>query len=322
MMASLHSFFKQKNCILRNQQMKGMTLLEMLVALGLFAFMFMFISQSLRQSHRQARKIKKDIQWKSSLSNVLNLMRQDLQGVSYFLDIHKSLEIQFYPKEGQTGHSEIASASFDLKTESSSQKSGFPVDLSPYFVFEGENNEIQFHSYSFSQSALNPSSSQWIKIHYYVEDCNHLDGKSSGSCLIRSARRDWDPREERKREEQMVLFRKLDSLKFSYSDTGQLSDEGWNEKWKIEHIRRDRNTSLIHPRQLPFPATVKMEIEQENRKQVYFFSVSQFHLRTWNPYLKNYKGFPKWTPPKEKNTNKEENQPVRISHPHSSGGYR
>jgi len=40
--------------------LRGFSLLEMLVALALFSFMFLFITQMVRQNHRQAKKIKKD----------------------------------------------------------------------------------------------------------------------------------------------------------------------------------------------------------------------------------------------------------------------
>ena len=59
----------QRGCVLKNISSQGMTLLEMLVALGLFAFIFAFIAQVVRQNYRQVRKIGQDVQWRSSLSN-------------------------------------------------------------------------------------------------------------------------------------------------------------------------------------------------------------------------------------------------------------
>ena len=80
---------------IKNISSKGMTLLEMIVALGLFAFMFAFIAQMVKQNHRQVQKIRRDVQWKSSLFNALDLMRHDFRGVAYFLDMNENMGIHF-----------------------------------------------------------------------------------------------------------------------------------------------------------------------------------------------------------------------------------
>lgn len=294
----------QKPYVLKNQKSKGMTLLETLVALGLFAFMFVFLSQVVRQSHRQARKAKKDIHSISSLSNTLNLIRRDFQGIGYLLDINENLNIKFPIQEKNDSLSEneepIVGTDVKEDLQKTGQRSVFPMLFSPYFVFEGEDEEMKFVSYSFSNSVSNKSSPQWIKIHYSVKDCDSLKGDSSGSCLVRSVNQFWDPRKNEEPEETFILLRDLQSLKFFYSNTEGFLDDNWKERWKLENSLSLQNSSLDYPQKNPFPSVIKMEVEKEDFEQIFFFPVSSSYLKTWNPYDKAYPGFPKWKPPKER----------------------
>lgn len=282
---------------------KGMTLLEILVAISLLSFMFIFIVQAVKQSRRQAKKIKQDITWKSSLSNVLDLIRQDFQGVSYFLDIHQNLEVIVYEEEEETPQ-EILKRAEDQSKDSEAPQKSFPVNLSPYFIFEGKEDEVRFYSYSFSNSILDKSSAQWMEIRYQIKDCSALEGNSSSRCLIRLAGRYWDVEEEKEEEENLILLRDFDSLKFSYSDAGDLSDDIWDEEWSAkgsswQHKNSSFFYSVTDANQQAFPKMVKIEIEKENQKQIFLFPVSYSYLSSWNPYDKAYEGFPQWLPPKK-----------------------
>ena len=297
---------------LKNKDHQGMTLLEALVALSLFAFMFVFITRTLQQSHRQAKKIKQDIRWTSSLSHVLDLIRQDFQGVGYLLDINQNLNIRFPIEKdkdqpvsigGESVQSRSSPQQGLKKNQDTNKTAVSPVFLSPYFVFDGKDDEIHFVSYSFSHLALNPSSAQWIKIRYSVQNCNNIEKDDPGFCLIRSANKYWELEEKEEPEETLILLRGLSSLEFSYSGTEDFLARVWKEEWKWEYSLFSQNVDLEKLQTLPFPAVVKMEMEKEERKQIFFFPVSHSYLRSWNPYDKTYPGFPRWLPPK-KNRNR------------------
>ena len=199
-------FSVQKICVLKNAGSRGMTLLETLVALSIFAFMFVFISQFVKQSHRQAKKSKKNIYSTSSLFNIFDLMKQDFQGVGYFLDLNENLNIKFPIERQNDGFSPPADSDLQKNLKDNLQnrggRSSLPVLFSPYFVFEGSDEEISFVSWSFSPSALDSSSAQWIKIYYQVKDCDNLEEDSSGSCLLRTVSRFWEMKE-------MIIRKKL-----------------------------------------------------------------------------------------------------------------
>ena len=305
----LHFIFHKFHA-LKGRPNKGMTLLETLIALGLFAVMFVFISRAVQQSHRQTRKIKQDIQIASSLSQILDLIRRDLQGVAYLLDLNENLNIQFPIEQKEEDlppdKEDISDSEKDLQNKD--QRSTLPVLLNPNFIFEGENEEMNFVSYSFSNSALDKSSSQWIKVRYFIQDCPLLERDQKKSCLIRSISRYWNLIEDKGPEETSVLLRNFKSLKFFYSSTEDFLDNKWLEKWKLDNSLPIQVFSTAYPRKAPFPSVIKMELEQKDFEQTFFFPVSSFYLKSWNPYNKAYSGFPKWNPPPKKKKNQSKNQ--------------
>ncbi len=304
----IHSKLREKEsassqaCALK----RGMTLLEMLLALSLFAFMFVFIAQTVKQSHRQARKIKRDAQWSASFSNVLDLIRRDFQGAGYFLDINDilraSLPLDPEEKEDSLEASLIPSRPSGLNEitgrDRGSQQPVYPVFLSPYFVFEGGERELEFVSYSFS--SLN-SSAQWLNIRYFLQNCESLEGEGQSDCLMREAKRYWRPGEREKPEETLVLLRGIDSLEFSYSDAERDGPfrRKWKKEWKVKSAA-PAGSSAPYPQALPFPYLIRAKITTGDRAQVFHFPISSAYVKSWNPYDKAYPGFPKWIPPQEK----------------------
>ena len=284
----------------KNKHSKGMTLLEILLALSLFAFMFIFISQMLRQSYRQARKIKQDIDSKSSLSHILELMRQDFQAVSYQLDLNENLNRNF-PIESPLPSKEQEVWEVEPKKKQNSDQPS--IFLSPYFVFDGKEQEVQFSSYSFSRSTNNPSQTQWIKIHYFIQSCDSLEENSSGSCLFRAVNYSWEPEKPEEPEETLVLLRDLKSLNFFYADTNDILNGEWQDRWLVEN-QSVVNSPLLFPTSWPFPTAIKMEIEKSDSKLSFIFPISHFYLKTWNSYTKDFINFPVLAPFKKSDQEK------------------
>lgn len=305
----MRNFFKSRKLFfLARPLSRGMTLIEMILAFGIFTFMFVFITQSLKQSHRQVGKIKKNVDSAYSLFHALNLIRNDFRGISYFLDINKNFQTYFLtddsaqalPAEREGDNPSFLPEQNEERGEEF-QNSPYQIFLSPHFVFEGNSDEIKFSSYSFSPE--DPSVAKWIQIRYFVQDCSFSGRDLSGSCLFRASRQVWSPQEEAYEEEseQILLFLKgLKSLSFSYSSTG--ADEDWKEEW------------LFRPLEFPLPLAVKMDLELEKASgkeplpQSFFFSISTKYLRAWNPYSKDYPTLALWNPPKEKRPERREEE--------------
>ena len=191
---------------------QGMTLLEMLVALGVFTFMVVFITQAVKQSQRHVQKIKKNTDSASSFNHVIDLIRKDFNSVDFFFDLNDGFRKTFPIRK--TLQESLPSSAVSKSVKKASSEQNRPVFLSPYFVFKGEEDEMEFVSYSLTGSSRDQSLRQWIQIRYFVQDCSDLDKSSVSPCFLRSSTRSWSLEEEREEEEALVLLRDFKSLKF------------------------------------------------------------------------------------------------------------
>ena len=293
---------------------RAFSLLEMLVALALFTFLFLFITQIVRQNHRQAAKIKKDLELTDSIYHVVNLIKEDLSSVTYFLDLSYNFRTHFplVIKENSEGLSQNLNLTADTSIAQASNSSFKNIVLlDNEVVFKGGSQEMEFVSYSFSK---NTNFKQWMKIRYAVEDCPA--DRSSGDCLMRYEKLDWNrdlPDSEAWEEPALVVREGLESLQFLYSDDYGLIDTEWREKWKPETQRfQAGNKSSFQdygsvtmasdwPQDIPIPARVQIVFKKKDSSdEQWVFPVSQVRLKEWSPYRKDFRSFERWTPPKKK----------------------
>ena len=256
---------------------KGMSLFEVLIALAVFSFLFVVITQIVEQNYRQTKKIQTDIRQKTSFDNVTELIKTDFSSVSFFLDVNANF-MMYFPLP-----TEEKNLTNSQKNAVKAPKSN-PVFFNSSFVFRGAEDEVEFVSYTFSEGEPDR---QWLSVRYYVEDCPGV--KNPSSCLIRSSRRFWG--ESDPIENELVVLRGFQSLELSYSSSYEM-EKDWQDEWK----------SL--PNSLSFPSYVQMRVKKQEEDAVWIFPVSQSHLMRWNPYAKEWTRWPKLEAEGEKN-NKE-----------------
>ena len=281
------------------KNIRGISLLEMLVSLGLVSFMFIFIAQTVKQSQRQARKIKQELFKSSSFDHVIELIKKDLSSVSFLFDLNDNFRQNFPVKEKLK---ELKSDSNREKENRSSISKTLPVFMSPYFVFKGEKDDMEFVSYALTEpSSEDTELQQWMKIRYFIQDCPNLDKStsSSSSCLMRSSNKYWSLEEERSAEELLVLFRGFQSLSFSYLTENNFTDQNWKDSWELERALLFPDFSFKFPQELPFPFRVRLEMETQKTKFVWLFNVSNTLLNSGNPFSKEFFNFSKWEQPKQ-----------------------
>ena len=271
---------------------KGMSLLEMLVSLGIFAFMFVFITQVVRQNQRQTLKVKQELDKKSSFDHVIDLIKKDLNSVSFLFDLSHNFRKNFPLRDNNQ--------TLQIRENRSSNVKDLPVFMSPYFVFKGTENEMEFVSYSLTESSLEDSAQkQWIQIRYFIQDCPVKD--KSVPCLMRASKKYWNLEKENTEEETLVLFRAFKSLKFYYLTGNDFLNQDWKDSWSLQRALNFPNSPFEYPVELTFPFRVKLEMETEKRKYVWLFNVSDFILNSWNPFSKEFFKFKKWEKPKKQN---------------------
>ncbi len=233
---------------------KGLTLLEILVAITLFSVMMVFIVQIVKMSLRHERKISRDVQSQREISNILEILSQDFTGVTTFFDFNKNL-YWLYPLKTRE----------DLinpeTPAGNTTKSPFSVDLG--FEFVGEKQEIKFVTFSFVESLNEDNPYQLIKVHYFLQECKNLKTDEKTQCLLRSL---ISFRDDKEIISKYVLLRGVQSFQFSYYSKEK---KEWLKVWEDDP-------------QKWLPEFVKMDIEWEGEKSYkksHIFPVSYPLLR-------------------------------------------
>ena len=285
-------FIKLKNS-------KAFSLLEIMVSLGLFTFLFLFITQIVRQNYRQTAKIKTDLEVTGSIYPILNLIKQDLFAATYFLDLSYNFNTHFPVKSEESDKKDHQTPALD------STKANKHILLDSEIVFKGTERDMEFVSYSFSK---NSRFKQWMKIRYAVEACSL--GNTSGSCLMRYEQTGWNLYEELKWDEPaLVVIEGAESIKFLYSNNYDLVEPNWVEKWESETKAfkiASSGLSQESPEELPLPARVQIYWKnKDSSPKVWELPVSKIRFKEWSPYLKGLRSFEIWTPPKKTDPNKK-----------------
>lgn len=279
----------------------GLTLLEMLIAMSIFSFMFIFISQITKQSYRQVKKIQSKNRHALSLSNALDVMRQDFRGAFYFVDINHNLYSHFpkiLDKKNSQNPSSFQNFNVILKnTDNTRQHSKKFIILPKHLAFRGSHNEIKLYSYSFLQTDHQDfKPSQWLQIRYFVQNCTMY---KNHSCLMRSASL-TDQNTQNQTETSYVVLKKFKSISFFYADRNSFATDTWAEEWSPELIFNTGKIVTHKKHQLSLPVAVKIQIKTTHQDKSFVFPVSSTYQRTWNIIEKNLIHIPvlKTTPKK------------------------
>ena len=279
---------------------KGMSLIEVLVAMGIFALLFVFISQFLESSNRKAQKLSLRLEKGMEFQGAFQVIREDLRNIHSFLDRNQNFN-WYYERVDEAKLEE------DLRKELSKEKgsvenllrkkdkknSSTPPFYSPQFVFQGEEDELQFVSLSFSQI---DKTSQVLKIKYEVRTC----GDNSQSCLIRRVWPSWIEldKEQEEASESLVLLKDMEEISFSYAEESSLRTTEWEREFDTDFRQNSESISLkkTHPKKL------RLTYKKNGKEGSEIFFISQATLSEWKTHVRGFESFPEWQAPKAKSS--------------------
>ena len=260
---------------------KGMTLLEVMATLAIFAFIFLFMSRMFRAYVKRQEKISGRAEISRVNENVFSVLKQDLKGALFFYDIHAHFPSLYpvldeaeteTPAEGRSAAEEERPAPFNA--------------MDPRFDFIGKQESLQFVTVVYSPSGTaDPPRPALARIDYFLRSCTIFKTEEESRCLARSVNfnwQNWDDDKENSASANMIAGVK--SLRFSYIEDGELLREWrFSNRWKAASKNPNAQTAL-------FPALVKAEIEWESGGEPprrftlsQNFAVSHFLLRFHYP---------------------------------------
>ncbi len=256
---------------MRNQ--KGFTLLELIIAIAIFAVMSGFVAQSIQNGIKAKQKVQTQIDEVSRMRDTLKLMERDLNQAYHHLDWEK----EFLEKVN--------------KAATTPQPGGLPqppptppeaarVDPSTHFV--GSGDKMNFVTMNNARFQTNKKMADFVEVGYELKNCSSSDGKTNSTCLWRrqSGAVDLDVT---KGGDALVLLENITELKFRYLGQGK---QDWVSDWNSTDQSAD---ALMKGR---FPLAVEISIKtkkpdkaRENSMQI----VANIHFPN-NPVRKTTPG--------------------------------
>ena len=264
----------------RSRRAKGMTLLEIMVTMAIFAFIFLFMSRMFRAYVKRQEKISRRAELSRVNENVFDVLKRDLESALFFYDIHAHFP-SLYPVL-EEDEEEIAAAD----EEASSERAAPFNFMDPRFDFIGKGDRLQFTAVVRKPShSAAPPPAALARIDYFLRPCVIFKTGEESRCLARSVNfrwKDWDDDHENSVSANMIAGVK--SLKLSYFEEGEWRREwSFSNRWKAASKNPGAKAALL-------PAFVRAEMERESLTQEgrrfqmsRDFAVSHFLTRSHDP---------------------------------------
>lgn len=281
---------------------RGMTLIEILVTIAIFASAFIYISKMLKFHLRQQKKISHRIEASRIKENVLEIIREDLKGALFFYDINFHFT-ELYPV--------LETTDDPLKNPAEQDP---PVNImEPQFDFSGQREKLKFISIV-RLPASSPEAAPRayvVKVKYFLRNCKSLQTGRSSRCLARGISRSWKDMEDEENQDILNLQANVKDLEFSYFERGE-----WHKEWSFYRRWYEASQKPTQTNQL-LPGLVKLRIEWGREKLLktsYNFAVSYPVLRSHYPGSLSALAF---LDIGRKDKEKEQNKPLLQSPGHS-----
>ena len=252
---------------------KGMTLLEVIIALSLFAV----VAVSLMKMTDTVLKYRKTITEKSKEiklnRNFIQILKKDLKNIFLIEDLNSKMHIAFIEKkqnpnsvprapetEGSqpgTGNTRGARDPETTDTTEYEQTQIYPYLSNQIQItggFYGTENSLKVSTFSNTRLWSDDKTGEHNEVAYYIKTCQEKKNeKNSSECLWRSSSSVVDDNpEELDVQEELVLLERVKKFQISYFN--MFKDE-WSNEWKTDQTE---NKNL--------PAIIKLNIEYENEK--------------------------------------------------------
>ncbi len=250
----------------------GFTLLEVVIAVTLMAFLSYFTAQAIQRALKAKTKIQSDIDRNVALREALNFMVRDIQLAFNYRDVSIELfnaaqkqNVQA-PRQTQTPNQGGApqppvETPRQRQQQAAAAAANAPEQKEDKLVtqFIGDEKKIDFASLSRIRSQQDEAVSNQSEVGYYLDDCtSRKDRKRRLKCLWRrsSPYIDEEPTEGGSA---AVLLENVASLSFRY--LGPEHEEEWVRAW-----RSDGQLEEVMKGQFPYAVEITLEVFDDRFK--------------------------------------------------------
>ncbi len=219
----------------------GFTLLELILAIAIFAVLSAFVANAIQNGIRSKGRIQRQIDEVSRMRDALKLMEKDINLAFHHLDWEKELDDMIKKQTMIPGQPPPTP-----NTEIIRQ------DPSTHFV--GDETSINFVTMNNARFQTDKKMADFVEVGYFLKTCQSVDGKSNSQCLWRrqSGPVDLDVT---KGGDELVLLENVTELKFRYLGAGK---QDWVSDWNSTNQSNDD----LERGHFPLAVEISMDVQQ------------------------------------------------------------
>lgn len=230
---------------------RGFTLLELIIAIGIFATLSAFVANSIQNGVRAKARIQNEIDAVSRMRDAMKLMEKDINLAYHYNDWE--LEVQDIIKKS-------------LQSRNPTQGQPPPTQpevqrLDPTTHFVGDSSSLNFVTMNNARFQTDKKVADFVEVGYELKSCKSVDGKNNSQCLWRRQSGPVDI-DVTKGGDQLVLLENVTELKFRYLGEAQTD---WVEAWNSTPQGNNQEQKNF------FPAAIEisMTTQKEGNKKKY-----------------------------------------------------
>lgn len=198
---------------------KGFTLLEILIAIGIFATLSAYVAYAVQNGIKAKARIQTEIDASSRMRDALKLVEKDINLAYHYNDWEK--EVQTAIKSQTTTTPQFQQAPPQAQEAPEVQR------LDPTTHFVGTNLILNFVTMNNAQFQAGKKLADFVEVGYELRTCKSSDGKNNSNCLWRRQSGPVDV-DVTRGGESLVLLENVTELKFRYLGEGKTE---WTEDW-------------------------------------------------------------------------------------------
>jgi prepilin-type N-terminal cleavage/methylation domain-containing protein len=245
---------------MRNQ--KGFTLLEIIIAVGIFAVMSAFVATAIQNGIKAKKKVQTQIDEVSRMRDSLKLMERDLNQAYHHLDWEKEF-LDKVKKAGQTAPPNAGAGFVPPPPQIEIPPEVQRVDPTTQFV--GSQDKMNFVTMNNARFQTNRKMADFVEVGYELKNCSSTDGKTNSSCLWRRQTGAVDL-DVTKGGDMQVLLENVTEFKLRYLGQGK---QDWISDWNSTDQSSDAATKGNYPLAVEISITTeKPESKRKNSMQI------------------------------------------------------
>ena len=266
----------QPEALVVNSQ-KGFTLLEIIIAVTILAFLSIYTAESIQRATSSKRKIQGRIDSESEVRDALKIMGRDIRLAFNYRDINTKLHNDAQAARqkrdnkkknpttanGQTNPGTTGTTTTNANANTTTQQAPKTYELKKETIvtqFQGSAQALHFTSLSNIRRLKDAQTSDQAEIGYFLKSCRaRLKKSDSSECLWRRVSQVIDEDVEKGGTE-TVLLENVESFKLRY--IGPEREKEWVDLWKTGEGSDDLTKGVF-----PYAVEVSLKVKNKNKEK-------------------------------------------------------